>query len=197
MRMAPLPLLLLIACGEATAPVTPTPPVAPAPEAAPTPAPVAKKELPDLRQGLETGLCEKGPGNEGADSHFLGDIQINGSAVTGTETWVLGANEKWKKKGGDDCEMTWKLSGRTTTVGACADCDSAILLEATPNAGSNCVEDLIKIESRAFTETYDLKLAPDGNAWIYFHKSGKALGQGYHDGAGHLIYASIHQCKWF
>jgi hypothetical protein len=166
-------------------------------DAAATPAPPSSNKLPDIRGGLERGGCDDGPGNEGADSHFVGDIHINGSTVSGSESWVLFANPKWKAKGGGDCEVTWRLTGRTGATGACSDCDLGIVIKAQPDVeGSGCPKDLVKREARAFDTEYAIKRTKDGVAWVYWAKSGKLLGQGYHS-RDHLNYASQHQCKWF
>ena len=153
--------------------------------------------LPDLTKGLLAGACENGPGREGADSHFVGSMQINGSTVTGKEAWILGANALWKARGGKDCKIEWRLSGAKVGVGACADCDYGIMASATPDiTGSDCPEELVKREAKPMDLRYDVKALPDGTAFVFFSKSGMRLAQGYHNATG-LTYATQHQCKWF
>jgi hypothetical protein len=208
-----LPLILFSAClgddstagaaGPAAAhpaaePAAPTPAAVPAggagPEAAPAP---SAATTPDPFEGLLKGACEDGPGNEGADSHFVGEFNISGSTVTGTETWVLFANQKWKDRGGLDCRITWHLSGAKVGPRACSDCDYGLMLSAEPDVdGSGCPEGLIKKEAVRQELKYDVKALADGTAYVYFAKSGKRLGQGYYAG-DRLTYTSSHQCKWF
>jgi hypothetical protein len=128
----------------------------------------------------------------------LGRVTGTGNPISGTETWHLFANPTWKARGGGDCTITWKISGYTGTPSGCGDCDLSIKVHAEPDVnGSGCVEGLKKKEARPFDEQYDVKRLADGNAFVFFHKSGKQLGQGYHDNKGTFNYLSIHQCKWF
>lgn len=153
--------------------------------------------LPDLTQGLTRGACEDGPGNEGADSHFMGSFRWSGETVAGEERWMLAANEKWKKRGGNDCSITWGLSGSKVDRGACAACDFGLMLTAIPDIeGSDCPEGLVKADARRQELRYDVKLQDDGVAFLYFAGSGKRLGQGYHSG-DQMVWLSQHQCKWF
>ncbi len=211
------PTLLLLACGSASdsrpasaAPPAETSAAAPAPAegaaaAAPaTAAPAGSTTLPDLSKGLETGSCGNGPGNEGADSHFLGDFQINGTTVTGTERWLLHANAKLQASklwnAGSDCEVRWMLSGAITAPKHCGTCDLGLDLTANADlTGSTCPEDLVKREA-SFTVSYDVRRGSDGVAYVYFANSGKLLGQGYHQTEGQssrFNYITQHQCKWF
>jgi hypothetical protein len=186
------------AAGPASAPAAqPAPAAAPAPTA-PGPSPSADG-LPDLHAGVATGLCEeiRGSAIPGADSYFFGELVVNGTAVSGTETWALTANSAWKAKGGGDCSIEWRLVGSRTHTAACAECDYGLALTSTPLLDkSDCVEDLKKREGRAGKINYDIKLQSDGTALVYFAGSGKLVGEGYHkDGA--LRFRSAHQCKWF
>ena len=213
---------LLLACQGEAAPPSPAPP-APAPAgpsdaapqpaqataaAAPPPPPADPPQagtgvasaLPDLSQGLETGSCGRGPGNEGADSHFLGSFQVRGAQVTGTERWLLHANDKllasklWNA--GTDCEVRWMLTGTTVPPQHCGDCDLGLQLQASVDlTGSTCPEDMVKRE-KSFQVRYDVRRGADGVAHFYFASSGKLLGQGYHQGDA-LTYVTQHQCKWF
>jgi hypothetical protein len=157
----------------------------------------AGSALPDLTQELTRGACEDGPGNEGADSHFTGTFRWSGDTVAGEERWILGANEKWKKRGGNDCSISWGLTGSKVERGACSACDFGLMLTATPDIeGSDCPEGLVKADARRQELRYDVKLQDDGVAFLYFAGSGKRLGQGYHSG-NQMVWLSQHQCKWF
>ncbi len=153
--------------------------------------------LPDLTADLLTGACENGPGKEGADSHFTGSFSWKGDSASGEERWILHANEHWKKKGGNDCAITWRATGSKVAPGACADCDFGLMLTGEPDiAGSDCPEGLVKQDARRLELRYDVKLNSDGTAFIYFAKTGRRLGQGYHTGSS-MNWLSQHQCKWF
>jgi hypothetical protein len=181
------------------APAAPSAEVGTAQAGAPAapPSPIAEGALPDLKATLQRGLCDNGPGNEGADGYFSGELTINGNAVSGSESWILFANPKWVARGGGDCDITWKVTGFTSTVGACGDCDLSVKVHGEPNINaSKCVEGLVKKEAKPWDEQYDIKRLSDGTTTVFFHKSGKMLGQGYHSG-GKLNYVSNHKCNWF
>ncbi|RME29442.1 MAG: hypothetical protein D6798_00035 [Deltaproteobacteria bacterium] len=213
-----LPLLLLTGgagCGSAgdsppaaaappaAASTAPAPPSSPPTGVAPAP-PDDAAGLPDLSADLEVDACADGPGNEGADSHFIGEFQIQGSTVTGTERWLLHANPKllaskhWDA--GPDCEVRWLMTGVTTAPRHCGTCDLGLDLTASADlTGSTCPEDLVKRES-SFKVSYDVQRGSDGVAYVYFAGSGKLLGQGYHQTDGQTSrfnYVTRHQCKWF
>lgn len=205
---APWVIALLIAAaacnpgGSGNAPATTVAQASAAPDDGPAPlaqpaTPSEPVELPDLSQGLAHGLCGKGPGNEGADAYFVGDFTVSGSIVTGTEKWILFANEKWITRGGNDCDITWNMKGRTGKPGSCADCDISLVMTGFPQVdASKCPEGLIKKEAKQGEMKYDIMRAPDGTAHFYFHDSGKRLGQGYH-GGDRVTYVSEHKCVWF
>lgn len=202
LRSPALLALFAVACG-ADSPTPPAQAAPPAPSAeAPAPSPAAApagsgKPLPDLTASLTKDACEDGPGNEGADSYFTGSFRWNGDTVSGQERWLLHANEKWKKRGGNDCSITWGLSGSKVDRGACAACDFGLMLTAIPDIeGSDCPEGLVKADAKRQELRYDVKLQSDGVAFLYFAGSGKRLGQGYHNGT-EMVWLSQHQCKWF
>jgi hypothetical protein len=165
--------------------------------------------LRDLAANLQKGLCSNGPGAEGADSYFVGKFQVQNNQVSGTETWVLYANPKWTAKGGLDCSVTWNITGsQSPGGGACGTCDSTLSFQAVADVhGSQCPEDLVLGrllpngqraggEAQNFAQSYGIERRPDGPARVYFGRSGKLLGEGYHDSTG-ITYASSHSCKWF
>ena len=163
--------------------------------------------LPDVGANLPHGQCANGPGNEGADSYFTGQFTVKGDTVTGYERWVLFTNPKWAAKGGKDCVLEWTITGTKAATGQCAGCDLAISFHAEPRLDSNCPEELVlgrKLENgkrvsgegAPFNETYAIKRDASGAATVYWAKSGKRLGQGYHAGDT-FNYVSDHQCKWF
>ncbi len=159
----------------------------------------AGADLPDLTKEFESGQCEEIQGSAvpGADSYFHGRFDMRGDTINGNETWWLHANKAWTDREGNDCELRWQVMGTKVPTGACTDCDFGVKLSATPETGaSKCPEMLLKREARASELTYDIKLAASGEAFVYFAKSGKLLGQGYHKD-GVLVYRTQHQCKWF
>ena len=221
-RMLVAAILTLLACDSTPAQ---EPPAAPAPstptthaDADPAPAPHGGGSggstdgggaLPDVSGDMRGGQCGNGPGAEGADSYFLGQFAVSGGQVTGEERWQLYANEKWKARGGRDCTITWRITGQQVSdTGACGRCDLAVRFHASADiSGSNCPEELVKGrllpngqraggEAQDFDNTYAVERKPDGSARIYFAKSGKLLGEGYHNASG-FNYVSDHACKWF
>lgn len=222
MRLAVL--LFAMACssqqpnGPATEPsaaaVEPTQaPVAPVSDALVSTVPTAAVAsaavaLPDVGSNLAKGQCANGPGNEGADSYFVGNFKYNGNTVTGDERWILFTNPKWAAKGGKDCTLQWNVTGtKTSDWGACQGCTSGISFHAEPVLSSDCPEELVlgrKLENgkrvsgegAAFDQKYGLKETGGGRVQVYFAKSGKLLGEGYIDGGG-FNYVSNHSCRWF
>jgi hypothetical protein len=162
----------------------------------------ADPTMPDLPHGT----CENGA--TGADSYFLGRFTVADGKVTGTETWVLFANDAWKAHGGRDCTVVWNVTGSTAPHGACASCALSIQFHAEPDvAASKCPTALLtgsttqdgkKVSGEAvpFDQLYDVATQPDGSAVVTFGKSGKELGRGHYAG-GVLDYQSVHQCKFF
>lgn len=158
--------------------------------------------LPDLTVGIDKAGCE-GPGNEGARAYFVSDLKVTGSVVSGSETWLIYANDKLKRAkiwqqdgGGEECMVRWMLTGVTTTPGACGACDSAVQVKGTVDvSGSTCPEGIWKRE-REWTETYDIARRSDGTALFYFHRSGKQFGQGYHSG-DKMNFITDPTCQWF
>jgi len=162
-----------------------------------TPTATTPSSLPDLTKDLLKGGCADGPGNEGADSYFWGSFTLDGDKVTGQEHWVLFANAKWEKKGGSDCAILWNVEGTVVPPLGCSECQTGLHLRATPNVtNSNCPEGLVKKEAKSQELRYDLRKDSDGTSHIFFAKSGKRLGQGYHDGDA-FNYISDHACRWF
>ena len=164
--------------------------------------------LPDLGRDLQRGACENGPGAEGADSYFLGAYTLDGDQVSGWERWQLFANAKWKARGGRDCSIEWHITGRTEGVHKCGSCDLGLRVHGQADVeGSDCPEELVKGhraptgeivggEAVDFDQIYDVERRADGTARIYFGKSGKLLGEGYHDAHG-IVWRSAHSCRWF
>lgn len=199
-----LPCLALAGCGADDAPA------AAAPDATTAPAPpMAEKttSMPDIESGMVDGLCANGPGAEGADSYFTGTLKVSGGAVTGSESWVLFANPKWQARGGNDCRLIWDVKGEVVPPSNCTACDLGVKFSAVPRLDSSCPEELVQGrklatgqrvggEGVAFDQTYSVQRMPDGKARVFFGKSGKLLGEGYHAG-GTVQWLSSHSCKWF
>jgi len=154
-------------------------------------------DLPDLTKGLSTKGCDNGPGVHGAASYFVGELKIaSDGSVSGEEKWLLYANKKWKEKDGKDCQVRWGLSGSKSGKGACGMCDFGVsLTNAMDKTSSTCPEDLAKNETGQQIG-YDIRLHDDGRADIYFSRSGKKVGEGYHKN-GTIRYVTSHSCRWF
>lgn len=158
---------------------------------------VSGQALPDLTKGLSKKGCDNGPGVHGAVSYFVGELKIDDSgSVSGSESWLLYANTKWKAKEGKDCEVRWGLRGDKGGTSACGSCDFGVsLINAMDVTSSTCPEDLAKNETGQNIR-YDIKLHNDGRADIYFSKSGKKVGEGYHKD-GTIRYVTPSSCRWF
>lgn len=153
-------------------------------------------ELPDLSKGISREGCDNGPGIYGASSYFLGELHYDQEAVKGEEKWLLYANKKWKEKEGADCSVRWSLSGSISNTTSCGSCDFGVVLHNSLDiTGSNCPEDIAKNETGQRI-AYDIQLHDDGRADVYFARSGKKLGEGYHKD-GTIRYLSAHSCRWF
>jgi len=155
-----------------------------------------------------SGQCEDGPGAEGADSHFFGQYTFSGSKVSGEERWLLTANEKWKKRGGLDCQIRWTVEGtKTAAPSTCGSCAYGIELHAEPDmAASTCPEEMLTGrraptgemvggEAVPFDQSYGVSVQGD-KATLRFAKSGKVLAEGYAN-ADAITWVSDHACKWF
>jgi hypothetical protein len=152
--------------------------------------------LPDLVAGLNRKGCDNGPGGSGAASYFVGELNISGTDVKGAESWLLYANEKWKANNGRDCTVHWNLHGSKTSTSACGACSFGVsLTNALDKVASNCPEDMAKGETGQAIN-YDIQLKDDGRAVVYFSKSGKKVGEGYHAN-GKIKYVTDMSCRWF
>ena len=187
--------ILLLACNSNAEPqsgddVPESPPVTP------TPTPKSDATLPDLKSGLDRTGCDNGPGVMGAASYFVGEIVIQDESVKGEEEWVLFANKKWASTNGKDCTVRWSLSGSKTSTQACGRCDFGVSLTNNMDVtGSNCPEDLAKGETNQ-SIGYDIDLKDDGTVDVFFSRSGKRVGEGYHKD-GTIRYVTDMSCRWF
>ena len=152
--------------------------------------------LPDLKKSLSREGCDNGPGVMGAASYFVGELKLTDTGVTGEEEWVLFANKKWAATNGGDCTVRWALSGSKTTTSACGRCDFGVsLTNRLDVTGSNCPEDLTKGETGQQIG-YDIDLKDDGTVDVFFSRSGKRVGEGYHNGDT-IRYVTDMSCRWF
>lgn len=153
--------------------------------------------LPDLTKGLSQKGCDNGPGVHGAVSYFAGELKIaSDGSVSGEEKWLLYANQKWKEKEGKDCQVRWSLSGSKGGKGACGMCDFGVsLTNSMDKTASTCPEDLAKNETGQHIG-YDINLHDDGRVDVYFSRSGKKVGEGYHKD-GTIRYVTDSSCRWF
>ena len=153
-------------------------------------------KLPDLREGLSKSGCDNGPGGAGAASYFVGTLNISGSSVSGQEEWIMYANKKWKAVGGKDCVVRWTLNGNKSSPKACGSCTLGVALtNAIDLVDSTCPEDMAK-NSTGKPINYDIRLHDDGRAEVYFARSGKKVGEGYHNN-NTITYVTDMSCRWF
>jgi hypothetical protein len=153
-------------------------------------------ELPDLTTGLSKTGCDNGPGGAGAASYFVGELKITDGNVTGEEQWLLYANKQWKAGEGKDCVVRWTLNGNTNPIQACGSCSVGVsLTNAMDKVGSTCPEKIAENETGQAIN-YDISLLEDGRAIVYFSRSGKKVGEGYHQN-GTIKYVTDLSCRWF
>ena len=186
--------ILLLACNSNAEPQS----VSKTPESPPVkPTPTPKTEaMPDLKSGLDRTGCDNGPGVMGAASYFVGEIILKDDSVKGEEEWVLFANKKWAETNGNDCTVRWTLSGSKTSTQACGRCDFGVSMTNSMDVtGSNCPKDLAKGETNQ-SIGYDIDLKDDGTVDVFFSRSGKRVGEGYHKD-GTIRYVTDMSCRWF
>ena len=191
-------LFTAMACSSnAESPAEPSSVQSPTPVAnPPATASTASADLPDLKAGLSREGCDNGPGVMGAASYFVGEITITDGNATGSEEWVLFANKKWAASNGKDCTVRWSLHGSKTSTQACGRCDYGVSLTNTMDVtGSSCPEDMAKGETGQQIG-YDIDLKEDGTVDVFFAKSGKRVGEGYHNN-GVIRYVTDMSCRWF
>ena len=153
-------------------------------------------DLPDLTKGLSKSGCDNGPGGPGAASYFVGELKLSDTTVSGEEEWLLYANKKWKARSGKDCKVRWTLQGNKTSVQACGSCSFGVSLTNSMDlVGSTCPEEMAKNETGQSIR-YDISLLDDGRAIVYFARSGKKVGEGYHKD-GVVRYVTDMSCRWF
>lgn len=164
----------------------------------------APADLEALTASLKGGTCVRQDA-VAADSWFVGDLTVADGQITGTERWVLRANEAWKAHGGKDCQVDWRITGTATPP--CDDCTIALKVHAEADrASSDCPSELVygrkteqgKVvgaEANDFDTRYDV-IVKGGVATVKFASNGREVGTGKWE-SGHLTYVSHHQCKWF
>ena len=189
-----------LACSSnAESPPTPTvetPVATPAPSGDSTDSAKKSGGLPNLKKGLSREGCDNGPGVMGAASYFVGELKISDTSVSGEEEWILFANKKWAATNGGDCTVRWSLSGSKTGTSACGRCDFGVsLTNQLDMTGSNCPEDLTKGDTGQQIG-YDIDLKDDGTVDVFFSRSGKRVGEGYHSN-GTIRYVTDMSCRWF
>lgn len=128
--------------------------------------------------------CEDVDGSPlaGATSWWIGeyDLDLDGGEGSGTEHWILYANDEWELNGGWDCSIVWSVYMSVIETGACSTCDFGLFAEATPNASeSDCPANLFDNEGVPFESTYDVRLEDDGTAMFYYADTGNLVGEGY------------------
>ena len=161
----------------------------------------AAEELPDLSQDLDTGAWEDVPGYEdlpGATTYFLGLYLKDGDIWVGSETWLLYATSEWEAAGGADCQVVWTVSATETSPESCGGCELGLDVSATIDASLTTCPEALYEDNESWSVGYDVDLADDGTATVYFASSGNALASGVsvEDGAG-FTFVTDADCAWF
>ena len=155
-------------------------------------------DLPDLLKGIATNGCDNGPGVYGAVDYFHDQLEMaDDGTITGTETWILYANQKLSKKWSAEgisspCKVTWTLKGKKIepTRG-----DLGMRLVNTL-VDTTCPKEMVnKYQDTNQTITYNVQRKSDGTARFTF-PSGKFVGDGHHKN-NKLQFITNKSCRWF
>lgn len=190
-------LFMILACGQAEKDTSDT-------EQTGTEQTVVNSDPTDTSSLTKMSECEtvtNSDGDEqdlsGATSYFLGSFSIDGTSVSGTETWALLSNDTWAATpDGGDCVVVWNVSGSTTDPVSCGACDLGLTLMANVDEGlTTCPQGLWSDDSTQQL-AYDVLRASDGTATFYFANSGNTLASGTHSG-DNVVYTSDGECVYF
>jgi hypothetical protein len=161
--------------------------------------------LPDLTDDLDRGGCEgvESDGEfvpvPGAASYFAGTYEASADEEgvwTGTEQWILYANQAWQDLGQGDCTITWFMRASEGSPGACGACDLGLQVSASVDLGqTDCPEGLVEDEQN-WSNSYGVARLEENVASWFFAQSGNPFANGYHlDGAVNFI--SEKSCTYF
>lgn len=172
-----------------------------------TPALAQDSPLPSATSFVRTGQCEAPPVATsakavGADQTYTGNLSIDASGrVTGIEQRHISPNSTWRGttaldgSTGQDCVVTWAVTGQTGAPESCRDCDLSISFEANIDPARSTCNQRLMADGAHFRGKYDIKKAADGSARVFFSTSGNALGAGRWAGDA-LVWGSTHKCIW-
>ncbi len=155
--------------------------------------------LPDLSDGLDQDVCESGPGDRGATTYWIGTYLWEGDgAAAGSERWLWYATSEWEDVGGADCEVVFATSATRGTVGACADCDFSLTVDAEVDIDATTCprEAWTAYEEQSWSTAYDVRLEDDGTTTWFYNSSGTEFASGYHDASGQNFLTES-SCLWF
>lgn len=155
-------------------------------------------DMPDLLKGIATTGCDNGPGVYGAVDYFHDQLEVaSDGSVTGTETWILYANnkllKKWKAEGvASPCKVTWNLKGKKV-AGTRGDLGLSLVNSLVD---TTCPKETVnKYKDTNQKIHYEVSRSSDGTARFTF-KSGKFVGDGYHKD-GKFQFLTNKSCRWF
>lgn len=137
----------------------------------------------------------------GAASYFYGELapsaSDDGTQWTGTEEWILYANESWQETGVADCVVTWAVRGEASETGLCGACDLTLAVVGTVDlAYTSCPEELWE-DSRNYSVRYDIRLdSSTGDSQWFFADTGTPMGVGSFAGVA-MNYLTDRSCLWF
>lgn len=157
-------------------------------------------ELDSVWDDHAEGFCDDNDyaDQPGAVSYFLGEFSNDGGTWSGTEYWILYANDAWNEAdNGQDCQIAWTVQLSETDVGSCLICEYGLEGGATLDASqTTCAQEQLWEGEENLSLAYDVD--DDGtNATFYFAGSGQLLGAGHSNGGSALNYLSDPQCDWF
>jgi hypothetical protein len=134
----------------------------------------------------------------GATAYFYGEYFPNSEGGwSGTERWILFANEAWQDAGNDDCEVVWLVSAVEGSPGACGACSVGLEVSASIDASrTTCPPQLWEDPAdQQWTSAYGVAATGSTSTW-YYAASGTYLGAGGVDGDA-LNYITEATCQFF
>ncbi len=155
----------------------------------------------DPTADLDEGGCEDYDGTPiaGAASYFVGVYTLEDADTgswSGTEQWLLFANETWVEAGGYDCTVTWYAQAVEGSTGSCAACDLGLSVSLTVDESrTDCPDGLWESEANGDVN-YGVIRGSGGESQWYFADSGTWFASGeYTDTA--LSFITEKSCDWF
>ncbi len=151
--------------------------------------------LPDPFAGL-SATCGTSIATMNYTSYYVGELQISGTTVSGTETMAFYPSPDLETTCAlpPSCLVVWDLTGTVETTSQ-PSYDYAISVDATRSLVRTTCDDVYMLlwEPDTYAGTYAVAENLDGTSTVGFESSGAVFGEGHWSG-GNLTYVSGSQC---